>query len=173
MQINIKKKKRAAVRQQSSDSTISLLVISRGIPYFTCLFPIDEHWASLTVQLVKNPPAMQGTPVRFLGQEDPLEKGQAIHSSTLAQRILWTVDSPCGPKELDMTKRLSLSLYMMKTIHQLKERGKSLSFNMDISRKQNVQRFRMLFNIYNLHKGKIKSSTQTTSMYLHIVYIIN
>ena len=61
----------------------------------------------------------------------------------------------------------------MKTIHQLKERGKSLSFNMDISRKQNVQRFRMLFNIYNLHKGKIKSSTQTTSMYLHIVYIIN
>ena len=30
--------------------------------------------ASLTAQLVKNPPAMQGT-VRFLGQEDLLEKG--------------------------------------------------------------------------------------------------
>ena len=28
----------------------------------------------LTVQLVKNPPAMQETPVRFLGWEDPLEK---------------------------------------------------------------------------------------------------
>ena len=26
-------------------------------------------------QLVKNMPAMQETPVRFLGQEDPLEKG--------------------------------------------------------------------------------------------------
>ena len=26
-------------------------------------------------QLVKNPPTMQETPVRFLGQEDPLEKG--------------------------------------------------------------------------------------------------
>ena len=26
-------------------------------------------------QLVKNPPAMQEIPVRFLGQEDPLEKG--------------------------------------------------------------------------------------------------
>ena len=26
-------------------------------------------------QLVKNPPAMQETPVQFLGQEDPLEKG--------------------------------------------------------------------------------------------------
>ena len=31
--------------------------------------------ASLVAQLVKNPPAMQETPVRFLGQEDLLEKG--------------------------------------------------------------------------------------------------
>ena len=33
------------------------------------------HGASLRAQLVKNPPAMQGTWVQFLGQEDPLEKG--------------------------------------------------------------------------------------------------
>ena len=32
-------------------------------------------WASLIAQLVKNPPAMQETPVRLLGQEDPLDKG--------------------------------------------------------------------------------------------------
>ena len=32
---------------------------------------------SLVAQLVKNPPAMQETPVQFLGWEDPLEKGQA------------------------------------------------------------------------------------------------
>ena len=31
--------------------------------------------ASLVSQLVKNPPAMQETPVRFLGWEDSLEKG--------------------------------------------------------------------------------------------------
>ena len=31
--------------------------------------------ASLMAQLVKNLPAVQETPVRFLGQEDPLEKG--------------------------------------------------------------------------------------------------
>jgi len=31
--------------------------------------------ASLVVQLVKNPPEMQETPVRFLSLEDPLEKG--------------------------------------------------------------------------------------------------
>ena len=38
-------------------------------------------WASLIAQLVKNLPAMWETPVRFLGQEDPLEKGKATHSS--------------------------------------------------------------------------------------------
>ena len=34
-----------------------------------------DCWASLIAQLVNNLPAMQETPVRFLGQEDPLEKG--------------------------------------------------------------------------------------------------
>ena len=40
-----------------------------------------EEWASLVVQLVENPPAMQETLVRFLGREDPLEKGEATRSS--------------------------------------------------------------------------------------------
>ena len=44
-------------------------------------------WAFLIDQLVKNPPAMQETPVRFLGQKDSLEKGSATHSSVLAWRI--------------------------------------------------------------------------------------
>ena len=39
--------------------------------------------ASLVAQLVKNPPAMQETPVRLLGQEDSLEKGWATHFSIL------------------------------------------------------------------------------------------
>ena len=37
--------------------------------------------------MVKNPPTMQETWVLFLGQEDPLEKGRATHSSILAWRI--------------------------------------------------------------------------------------
>ena len=41
-------------------------------------------------QMVKNPPAVQETWVRFLGWEDSLEKGKAIHSSILAWRIPWT-----------------------------------------------------------------------------------
>ena len=43
--------------------------------------------ASLIAQLVKNLPAMQETRVRFLGQEDPLEKEMATHPSILAWRI--------------------------------------------------------------------------------------
>ena len=40
-------------------------------------------WASLVAHLVKNPPPMQETPVRCLGQEDALEKGWATNSSIL------------------------------------------------------------------------------------------
>ena len=36
---------------------------------------LGAPWASLIAQLVKNPPAMQDTPARFLGWEDLLEKG--------------------------------------------------------------------------------------------------
>ena len=38
---------------------------------------------------------MQETQVQSLGQEDPLEKGKAIHSSILAWEILWT-EEPSG-----------------------------------------------------------------------------
>ena len=40
-------------------------------------------------QMVKNLPTKQETRVRSLGQEDPLEKGMATHSSILAWRIPW------------------------------------------------------------------------------------
>jgi len=53
-------------------------------------------------QLVKNPPAMEETRVRSLGQEDPLEKGMATLPSILAWRIPW------GCK--DMNERMTLSL---------------------------------------------------------------
>ena len=45
---------------------------------------------SLVAQMVKNLPAMQETWIQSLGQEDPLEKGMATHSSILAWRIPWT-----------------------------------------------------------------------------------
>ena len=54
-------------------------------------YPLQYSWASLLAQLVKNPSAMRETWVRSLGWEDPLEKGEATHSSILAWRIPWTV----------------------------------------------------------------------------------
>ena len=59
--------------------------------------------------MVKNLPAMWETWIQSLGWEDSLEKGKATNSSILAWRILWT--SSWGCKELDMTERLSLSLF--------------------------------------------------------------
>ena len=44
-------------------------------------------------QMVKNPFAMKATLVQSLGQEDPLGKEMATHSSTLAWRIPWTEES--------------------------------------------------------------------------------
>ena len=43
--------------------------------------------AYLVAQMVKNPPAVQETQVWTLGQEDPLEKEMATHSSILAREF--------------------------------------------------------------------------------------
>ena len=45
--------------------------------------------------MVENLPAMQEAWVRSLGQEDPLEKGMATHSSILAWSIPW-IEEPRG-----------------------------------------------------------------------------
>ena len=50
------------------------------IPYLSAL---------LVAQLVKNPPAMQDTRVRFLDWKDPLEKEMTTHSGILVWRISW------------------------------------------------------------------------------------
>ena len=46
--------------------------------------------ASLVAQTVKHLPAMLETQVRYMGQEDPLEKEMVTHSGTLAWKIPWT-----------------------------------------------------------------------------------
>ena len=56
-------------------------------------YPLQYSSAALVPQLVTNPPTMRETWVRSLGWEDPLEKGKITHSSILAWRIPWTVQS--------------------------------------------------------------------------------
>ena len=59
---------------------------------------------------------MQETVVQFLGQEDPLEKGMAIHSSLLAWKIPWTEETgglqSVGVTESDTTEQLTLPLLL-------------------------------------------------------------
>ena len=70
------------------------------------------HFSILKVfpvaQIVKNLLTMQETCVRPLGQEDPLEKGMATHSSTLAWRIPWT-EEPGGLQSMGTQSRTQLS----------------------------------------------------------------
>ena len=66
--------------------------------YIHTYMPI-HIWA----QMVKNLPTMQEIWVLSLGQEDPLEKGMATHSSILAWRTPWTDH---GITELDTTEQL-------------------------------------------------------------------
>ena len=61
-------------------------------------YPLQYTWASLLAQMVKNLPSMQETWVRSLSWEDALEKGKATHSSILAWRIPWTVQSIGPPR---------------------------------------------------------------------------
>ena len=56
-------------------------------------YPLQYSWASLVARLVNNPPAMWETWVQSLGWKDPLQKGMATHSSILAWRISWTIQS--------------------------------------------------------------------------------
>ena len=51
--------------------------------------------------------SMQETQVRSLGQEDPLEKGMATHSSILAWRIPWTEEPGQSPGVAKSQTRLS------------------------------------------------------------------
>ena len=67
--------------------------------------------ASFIAQSAKNLPAVQETWVQILGQEDPLEKEMATHSSILTWRIPWAEEpsrlQSMGSQESDMTQRLN------------------------------------------------------------------
>ena len=71
-------------------------------------YSIKYSSASLVAPTVKNPPVVQKTQVRSLGQEDPLEKGMATHSNILAWKIPWT-EEPGGLQRVATKSRTQLS----------------------------------------------------------------
>ena len=69
----------------------------------------------MVAQTAENPPEMRETRIPSLGREDPLRKGMATRSSSLAWRIPWT-EEPGGAtvhgltKELDMTEQINTQI---------------------------------------------------------------
>ena len=71
-----------------TDMESGMLMLMALCRYVTICYPLC--YSSLVGQIVKNLPAMWEIRVRSLGQEDPLEKELATHSSILAWKIPWT-----------------------------------------------------------------------------------
>ena len=69
---------KSQTNNKAMNSTIVAFALSKGLPDGSA---------------VKKPPAMNETQVQSLGQEDPLEKERATHSSMLAWEIPWTEES--------------------------------------------------------------------------------
>ena len=104
--------KKKEIRQQKRQSKsrgefdLSEAAVSSGMKWD--LKSLPRNWtkvacASLVAQLVKNLPAMQETQIWSLGQEDPLEKEMATHSSILAWRIPWTQET-CGLQSMGLRR---------------------------------------------------------------------
>ena len=104
--------KRCPVAQTAAHSPatcfLSFWGLIRSFPAaFGARYGQVDRLTSLVAQMVKHLPTMWETQVRSLGQEDPLEKEMATHSSTLAWRIPWTEEpgglQSIGSQESDTT----------------------------------------------------------------------
>ena len=74
-------------------------------------YPLQDSWASLVAQMVKNMLGMREIWVWSVGWEDALEKGKAIHFTILAWKIPWTEEpgrlQSMGLQGEDMMEQLS------------------------------------------------------------------
>ena len=91
-----------------------------------------SQWASLVDKRVKCLPVMQETQVWSLGQEDPLEKEMATHSSILAWRIQWTEEpgrlQPTGSQRVGHDWVTSLTFTIGQWVQMKQTSGESSGF---------------------------------------------
>ena len=66
-------------------------------------YPFQYSWASLAVQMIKNPAPMQETWVPSLGWEDPLVEGMETHASILAW-TRWWAEVPGGLQSMELQR---------------------------------------------------------------------
>ena len=81
----------SSLKKYSQKKSNDWLNVRNSETHNRSVFSIITHylnsWASLVAKAYKELLSMQETGIQSLGQEDPLAKGMAIHSSILAQRI--------------------------------------------------------------------------------------
>ena len=89
-------------------------------------------WTSLVAQMVKHLPTMWETRVRFLGQEDPLEREMATHSSIHAWKIPWTEKHDklqfMGSQSWTWLSDFTLTLYRMLQYYSAIKRNNIVPF---------------------------------------------
>ena len=107
--IILQRRNRACVPQISRSLTAHL---RSSEPDLSSANTENLNWASLVAQMVKNLSAMQETWVGSLGQEDPLEKGMAPHSSILLWKVPWT-EEPGGLQSGDHKDADTLSTHTL------------------------------------------------------------
>ena len=162
---------------------------------------IVSPWASFIAQLVKNLPAMQETRVQSLGQEDPLEKEMATHSSILAWRIPWAEEpgrlqstgsqesdttlrlnhhhhhSPRGHKESDTTEQLKIAFQVDSTLSNYRSNILHLHVSHPGQHRQRaVLRIsflikQLIYTCYSIGKGQITTQGEIYSKSLHVLFI--
>ena len=125
-------------------------------------------------QTVKNLPVMRETWVQFLGRKEPLEKGMAIHSSTLAWRILCSLVgySPWGLQRAGhhwATNTFTLSLHSTKNCsgndHRLPQGYTKFQFSVLIH-----LIYQKIWNINTFERAGPLNSSPSTLLALHVLF---
>ena len=87
-----------------STNIFSNYALQNNISMYLYIYKVLPYQISLVAQMVKHLPAMRETQVQFLGQEVPLGKEMATHSSILAWRVPWT-EAPGGLQSMVLQKQ--------------------------------------------------------------------
>ena len=129
-----------------------------GVQQSVLVMLIYVSMASLVAQLVKGLPAIWETWVQSLGQEDPLEKEMATHSSILACRIPWREEpgglQSTGSQRVGHNRQTNTHTCMYISILNIVPSGSSSQFEVICLFKQiltlKIMKQCLLFNIAKL-----------------------
>ena len=124
-------------------------------------------------QTVKRLPAMRETRVRFLGQEDLLEKEMAIHSSTLAWKIPW-MEKPDKLQSMGLQRVGHDRVTSLSKAHLGRRVGLSrMSYNLGIPVLCLCTEETALFSAEKSNKTELSEKLSLYSRRVHVCWLAN